>query len=508
MKDPRGNDSDPSSYDVLVVGAGGAGLSAAIAAAEAGARVVILEKAERPGGTTSLSVGSITAAGTALQARAGIADTADAHYEDMDLLPGQSADRDQPALRRVLVDEVGATVDWLESLGVVFVGPFSEAPHRLPRMHVALPNSRTFAFHLEKRCRELGIPILCRVAVESLVFENGAVAGLVARTHGADDGAVRSFSAGSVILATGDYSAAGDLKQRFLPTMVDIDPINPLSTGDGHRMALGHGAFVRNGDLAAGPKFRFKPPRGGFMADIPPNRWLARAMRFAFQHLPAWLLRPFLLPTLTSYLAPEPALFAAGAILVNRNGARFTDELRAPAADLPRQPGKEGYIVLDERLARQFDRWPYFVSTAPGIAYAYLKDYERIRRDVHASAPSAEALGQRLGMPAGALARTIEAHNGELRLTGGSSQPLTEGPFHALGPLYSWVVVTQGGLAVDAQHRVIREDGSAIPGLYAAGTAGLGGLYVAGHGHYLGWAFTSGRRAGKHAAGRHARPGH
>lgn len=508
MKDSRENGLDPSSYDVLVVGAGGAGLSAAIAAAEAGARVAILEKGERPGGTTSLSVGSITAAGTALQARAGIADTPDAHYVDMDLLPGQSVDRDQPALRRVLVDEVGETVDWLESLGVVFVGPFSESPHRLPRMHVALPNSKTFAFHLEKRCRALGIPILCQTTVESLAFEDGAVRGVMARPKGAGHDEVRCFRAGSVILATGDYSAAEDLKRRFLPTMADIDAINPLSTGDGHRMALGHGAFVRNGDLAAGPKFRFKPPPGGLLASMPPNRLLARAMRFAFRNLPEWLLRPFLLPTLTSYLAPEPSLFAAGAILVNRLGERFTDEKASPAADLPSQPGKEGYIVLDERLARQFDRWPYFVSTAPGIAYAYMKDYERIRHDVHVRAPSAEALGLRLGMPAGALARSIEAHNRELLRSEGSVRPLTEGPFHALGPLYSWVVVTQGGLAVDEHHRVIREDGSVIPGLYAAGTAGLGGLYVAGHGHYLGWAFTSGRRAGKHAAGGHVRPGH
>ena len=484
---------------VVVIGAGGSGLAAAVAAAEAGAAVTVIEKAPEIGGTTALSVGSITAAGTRLQASAGIADSPDGHFGDMTVLAGSLLDRDNQRLRRILVDGAADTIHWLESLGVIFAGPYEEVPHKVPRMHVALPNSRSYIYWLEKRCRALGVEILTGVRAASLVTRDGRVCGVDATVGDV----TRRFEGGAVVLATGDYSASPELKARYLPTCVGIDAINERSTGDGHEMALREGATVRNGDLAAGPKFRFKaPPRPAWAANLPPYRWLARGMRLALRMLPSFLLRPFLLPTLTSYLAPEPSLFTHGAILVNRDGKRFTDELGAPARFLPAQPGKVGYLVMDERIARTFSRWPHFVSTAPGVAYAYVQDYARIRKDVYTRADTVEALAEALSIPPGALRDTIQAHNAALaaQTDRGKRAPLAEGPFHAFGPLYSWVVVTQGGLAVDDDLRVLREDGSVIEGLFAAGNAGLGGLLMAGHGHYLGWAFISGRRAGAHAA--------
>ena len=494
-----GNSATAMRPGVVVVGAGGSGLAAAVAAAEAGAAVTCLEKAPEIGGTTALSVGSITAAGTRLQASAGITDSPDGHYGDMTVLAGSLLDRDNPRLRRILVDSAADTVHWLESLGVTFAGPYEEMPHKLPRMHVALPNSRSYIYWLERRCRALGVVIHTGVRAASLVTRGGRVCGVEANV----DGVVRHFEGGAVVLATGDYSASPELKARYLPTCVDIDAINERSTGDGHEMALREGATVCNGDLAAGPKFRFNaPPRPAWAANLPPHRWLARSMRLALRRLPPFLLRPFLLPTLTSYLAPEPSLFAHGAILVNRDGKRFTDELDAPARFLPTQPGKVGYLVMDERIARMFSRWPHFVSTAPGVAYAYVQDYARIRKDVYTKADTIEALAEALSLPPAALRDTIEANNASLatRPDAGKRAPLSEGPFHALGPLYSWVVVTQGGLAVDEDHHVLREDGNVIQGLFAAGNVGLGGLLMAGHGHYLGWAFISGRRAGARAA--------
>ena len=80
--------------------------------------------------------------------------------------------------------------------------------------------------------------------------------------------------------------------------------------------------------------------------------------------------------------------------------------------------------------------------------------------------------------------------------------PLLKAPFHALGPMQSWVVLTEGGLKVSTRHEVLDGSGAPIPGLFAAGAAGQGGVILAGHGHHLGWAFTSGRRAGQFAADR------
>ena len=72
-------------------------------------------------------------------------------------------------------------------------------------------------------------------------------------------------------------------------------------------------------------------------------------------------------------------------------------------------------------------------------------------------------------------------------------------PFCALGPAKSYIVLTDGGLAVNEALQVLGEDDAPIPGLYAAGSAGQGGLMLKGHGHHIGWAFTSGRIAGRHA---------
>ncbi len=69
-----------------------------------------------------------------------------------------------------------------------------------------------------------------------------------------------------------------------------------------------------------------------------------------------------------------------------------------------------------------------------------------------------------------------------------------------LGPVRAVFVHAEGGLAVDHQHRVLGADDRPIPGLYAAGSTGQGGLLLKGHGHHLAWAFASGRRAGRNAA--------
>jgi succinate dehydrogenase/fumarate reductase flavoprotein subunit len=209
------------------------------------------------------------------------------------------------------------------------------------------------------------------------------------------------------------------------------------------------------------------------------------------------MLRPFMMGFLTTALGPSPKLFEEGAILVNLEGRRFTDELAAPGVDVPKQPYKLAFIVFDQRTAQAFGAWPNYVSTAPGVAYAYLADYRRNRADIYHEAKTLEGLGESMGVPSQTLAKTVASFNAKER---NSRRELGPGPYYALGPLKSYCVFADGGLAVSERLEVLRGDGTPIPGLFAAGSVGQGGLLLEGHGHHLGWAFVSGRIAGRNAA--------
>lgn len=486
-----------SEADVIVVGGGGSGLAAAAEAARLGRSVILLEKNARTGGTTSWSVGSVTATNTPHQKRAGIQDSPEAHFEDLALHAGALAPRDNLALRRILVDNTTDMLEWLMRLGVVFVGPMPEPPHRFPRMHNVVPNSRSFAYHLTRHCMLLGVDIRVEVTTDRLIEEDGRVVGVEARTERGDVEVFRAL--GAVVLASGDYAGAADLKAQLAnPDVADVEAVNAAATGDGHRMALAIGATVVNGDIVRGPIMRFVPPaRANFIQRLPPAKLVAQAIAWSMNVLPQWILRPFLMSFLTTALGPSPDLFKEGAILVNNRGERFTDELASPAHAVAKQPDRIAYIVFDDALAEKFEAWPYFVSTAPGVAYAYLKDYRRNRRDIYQQEATLAGLAAAMRVSPDTLTATLDAYNAGER---GPRPPLTRKPYYALGPIKSYVVFTDGGLKVSERLEVLREDGAVIRGLYAAGSAGQGGLLLEGHGHHLGWAFISGRIAGRNAA--------
>lgn len=484
--------------DVLVIGAGGAGLAAAYEAVKAGRQVVVLEKNPEPGGSTSWSVGSVTATNTPHQHRAGIRDSADAHFEDLALHAGKLAPRDNLRLRRILVDNSSAALQWLMDLGVVFVGPQEEPPHRVARMHNVVPNSKSFAYHLTRHCRDLGVDIRVQTRSRSFIIEDGRVVGVLA--SGPDGVETRFVARHGVVLASGDYSGAEDIKAGLASSrVVPVEPVNPTATGDGHRMAMEIGAHVVNGDIVRGPIMRFIPPaRHNPAQRLPPTLFVARLIAWSMDHVPQFILRPFLMSFLTTALGPSPDLFAQGGVLVNTLGRRFTNELASPAADVALQPGKVAWIVMDEATAGKFKRWPYFISTAPGVAYAYLDDYRRSRPDIFHKGDTWQTLAASMGVPADALQDTINVYN---RSPERAVRPaLGAGPYYALGPVKSYVVFTDGGLAVNENLQVLGEGDQPIPGLYAAGSAGQGGLLLEGHGHHLAWAFVSGRIAGRNAA--------
>ncbi|HZP88930.1 MAG TPA: FAD-dependent oxidoreductase [Burkholderiales bacterium] len=476
-------------FDVVVIGGGGSGLAAAIEARNAGARVVLLEKNDKLGGSTAWSVGSVTSTGTPHQQRNGIQDNPHDHWADMPLFAGELAARDNDALRHVLCDEIPDTMRWLLDLGVRFYGPMPEPPHSKPRMHTVLPNSLSFIYHLGRRAHAAGVEFRFRMQAVELIVEQRRVAAV--RCKGGE-----LFEAcRAVVLAAGDFTNDPELKARHIGAQeAKVDGVNLTATGDGQKMAMALGARIVNGDLALGPEIRFiAPARPTLARRLPPWPALAAVMEWSMSHLPASLLRPFVMSFLTTALAPSPMLFEQGARLVNRDGKRFCDERDKPALALADQPNKIGYILIDGRLAKQFSAWPHFVSTAPGVAYAYVPDYRRNRPDVYTEAASIDALARTLDMDAAAMRDSLS--------TSEAAGKLDQPPFIALGPVRPVFVHNEGGLAVDLQHRVLGADDVPIAGLYAAGATGQGGLLLKGHGHHLAWAFVSGRRAGRFAAG-------
>lgn len=492
--------ADVETFDVVVIGGGGAGLSAAAEAARLGRKTVLLEKNAALGGSTAWSVGSISATNSPHQLGKGILDTPDGHFEDLEVLAGGYANRDNRELRRILVDHTNEMLHWLISIGLVFAGPNPEPPHRQPRMHNVLPNSRAFPDRLGRHCRKLGVDIRVNALAERLIVDGGRVAGVVANCNGQR---IEFHARGGVVLASGDYSASAELKGRYAgESAAQLEPVNPTATGEGFKLALDLGAVILNGDIVRGPIMRFVPPRRpNLLQLLPPHRWLATIMRWSFDRLPPALLRPFVMSFLTTALGPSVDLFKRGAILVNKDGKRFVDELDKPGRMVPLQRDREAYIVFDGRLAGEFSEWPNYVSTAPGVAYAYLEDYRRNRKDIFHKAATIADLESSLGVPAGEMAETISSYNAtERRQRGGEYPSLSEGPFYALGPVKSYVVFTDGGLKVSNNLGVLKEGGEPIDGLYAAGSAGQGGLLLEGHGHHLGWAFISGKIAGRNAA--------
>jgi fumarate reductase flavoprotein subunit len=427
-----------------------------------------------------------------------VQDVPQQHYEDMALFADARGllPKDNLDLRRLLVEHLPDTLEWLTSLGVVFFGPMPEPPHRLPRMHNVLPHSRSYVYHLAKAARSLGVEIWFNARARKLVREGDRVVGVEVDIDGSS---TRVIARRAVVLATGDYSAAQDMKVQYMSEqLAEIEGINPTSTGDGQRLVQEVGGEIVNGDVMLGPEIRFvAPPRRKVIERIPPVKPIALLMRVAMRYAPSWLLRPFLMMFVTTNLAPSHRVFQQGAILINKEGKRFVDECKNPELAIPRQAHRVAYIVMDDKVAQKFCAWPNYISTAPGVAYAYLQDYRRNRKDICIQSRSVAELAAKLDIPVDALANTIADYN---RSLSDGARAIDRAPFYALGPVRSWIVLTDGGARVNSKLEVQDQSGKSIPHLYAAGSAGQGGLLLEGHGHHLGWAFTSGRLAGRNAA--------
>ena len=472
-------------YDVLVVGGGGAGLMAAVEAAETGASVLLVERQPEIGGSTAMAVGALSAAGTALQKAAGIEDSVDAHFQDYlkFIEPGRDAGEYDLELTRMLVELAPSVVERMVELGVELRGPQPEPPHTKYRMHNAVPDATAYTDALRRAAAGAGVETRTSAVAASLAVDaNGAVCGAeLADVTGSERRTIEVR--GGVVLATGYFSANAELSRAHgrPPEHDSVEPLFDGATGDGVTLAVALGAATSGMSAAAPPHFRT-------------------------------VSRP--------YIHPPAPIFEAGAVLFNRAGNRYVNELEGAELATSSQPGKVAFVVFDSRLASLVatvdadappsrDGWfregTMALSTFPEIGYAYVEDY-RQRTEYFTEAADAPGLAEFIQAPASAVQRTLERLNhaadgrapdpfGRDFSCVGSFTP----PFYALGPIKA-VLGSSGGLKVDRKMRVLDAEGRPIQRLYAAGMTGSSNVLIAGHGHALAWTFATGRIAGANAA--------
>ncbi|TFV57388.1 FAD-binding protein [Mycobacterium sp. PS03-16] len=469
--------------DVVVLGFGIAGGCAAVSAAAAGARVLVLEKAADAGGTTSMAGGHFyLGGGTAVQKATGHQDTPEEMYK---YLVSQARDPEHDKLRAYCDGSV-EHFEWLEALGFEFertyypgkvvvppgteglsytgnekVWPFCEQAVPAPRGHsVPVPGELGGADMviklLVKRAADLGVQIRYETGATNLVVEGDRVVGARWK-HFGDTGTVR---AGAVVIAAGGFAMNPDMVAAHTPALGqkrktkhhgEVEPYilgNPNDDGLGIRMGVSAGGVAKDLDQ--------------------------------------------LFITAAAY---PPEILLTG-VIVNKNGERFVAEdsyHSRTSAFVLEQPDQTAYLVVDE-AHMQMPEMPLI---------KFIDGWETVGE-----------MEAALGIPEGRLAATLERYNAnaargedpDFHKQPDYLAPQDTGPYAAfdlsLGiAMYSGF--TMGGLAVTVDGEVLRQDGSTVPGLYAAGACASniaqdGKGYASGT--QLGEGSFFGRRAGAHAA--------
>lgn len=498
--------SDVYETDVLVIGGGGAGLAAALSAAEEKKKVLLVEKSKYLGGTTALSIGSITASGTKHQKRKRIHDSPEAFFEDIGKYNAELDVHDNKELCWVLVREAEKTIEWLQGFGFEFFGPSPEPPHRVPRMHNVIPNASAFPVLLQRAARKNNVKFLTDLTAHHLLQYDGRVIGAILYQK-TDNAFIEVRARLGVILACGDFSGSDFLKRKYWPSdLAEVNPYNPNCQGEGHLMGSKIGGHLVNMSVSRFPNIRFIPaPKRLWNDFLPTTPLFIKLYGTGSRFLPKQIVTKIAKHIITTRGAPDAKLYKEGAILVNNKGERFTNELKDPSIPLSKQPKGQAYIVFDSLLARKFTAWPYYISTAPGIAHAYLQDYEKNFPDVISRGNTLEDAAKNHPRSF-SLVEAVRRYNRFVEKGKDDDfqrLPLGEGilepPFYILGPAESYIGVSIGGLSINSRFEVLREDGKVISGLFAVGRTG-GGLILSGHGLNLAWALTSGRLAGKFVA--------
>ncbi len=445
-----------------MIGGGGCGLVATIAADEAGASVAVLEKQPRLAGNTALSSGSIPGAGTRLQRAAGVVDGPELFRKDLMRVSGP---HDAEHLTARLAGLSAELVEWLidtAHVRLTLVKTYRHVGHSVTRLHA--PASRTGASlmsDLEAEIERRGVPVALGQPVAELIVRDGRVVGAVTRDA---DGRESRIGAKAVVLATNGFGAAPGMVAELCPGATGATYAGATgSTGEAVRWGRALGA--RTGNLGAYQGHAGLAARSGVLV--------------------TW------------------TVVERGGFIVDGSGRRIGDEMLGYSAFAGVALAARGplFMIYDTRIEADVAAGqPEFAELAP------MGDAEQ--------GGDATALAEAIGLPAGALTDTIDAAtraaSGEADVYGRSAWGLgaLRPPFRATR-ITPALFHTQGGLAVDGDARVLGADGAPIPGLYAGGGAatGISGRdggtgYVSGNGllSALGLGLMAGRSAAADAA--------
>ncbi|MEO7017469.1 MAG: FAD-dependent tricarballylate dehydrogenase TcuA [Leifsonia sp.] len=480
--------------DVIVVGGGNAGFSAAHAAAERGRKVLLLEKApeELFGGNSYYTAGATRIAHEGLQDLMGFVEPDDRH-PDTEVPPYSASDytrdldrvtggRNDPRLTEALVTEAAPGLRWLQSLGLRYRLLYERQAYKRPDgsylfwggLHVGnVDGGKGLMRDHRMVAQKLGTAIRYQSDVFELLTEAGRVTGVKVRHP---DGAEQEVRADSVILAAGGFEANRELRRAHLGPGWENAKVRgtPFNTGQMLEAALEIGA-ARGGDWESCHSTQWD----AFTPDAESNREFTN--RLTRQSYPL-------------------------GIIVNSRGKRFLDE----GEDFRNYT----YAKFGKAVLQQPGSIAYQIFDATQRPMLRAEEYDMPGVSVESGATLGE-LAERIGIDSGALIATADDYNDSIdtsvpfdpnvkdgrraRTTPVKSNwatPLVEGPFYAY-PVTCGITFTFGGLASDTDGRVLDTTGTPIDGLYVCGEM-LGGLfsgnYPGGSGLAAGVVF--GRRAG------------
>lgn len=461
-------------YDVVVLGAGIAGMCAAITATEQGCSVLIVDAEDAVGGRSQFSTGMIMAAGTRFQKEKGVEDDAESLFRHYMTLNQWKVDA---GVVRALCHEVGPAVEWLGDLGVEIKDVYFSGDENVPRGHVTAGGDAIVRV-LHSRVRQASIDVALRRRVDELVYSDGRVVGV----RVGDD----EISASVVVLATGGIEGNPRLIEKYLPMAVELagarevyanggPEVARYSLGDAIPLSQQVGAQISGHDR--------------FLSTITPG----------FEHesdtyFPAWL------------------------VVVNSAGRRFYDEMSPYSVTQPIVHAQGGpiYAIFDEAAKRAAQPRTTEGQRKVRIPGQTWEDWIEPVIDANVDSgkvikrASVAELAAALDVPPGNLEKTLAKYNADVE-AGEDTQflkkpdymrPVATGPFYAAEVRLSRLSVTAVGPKVDRDGRVLDEGNSPIPGLLAAGecTGGvLGDVYV-GSGNALANCIGFGRIAGRTAA--------
>ncbi len=438
--------------DVVVIGAGAAGMTAAITAHDAGAKVIVLEKQPITGGNSMLAAGGMNAAETKYQKEKGIQDSVDLMIKDT-MTGGNNAN--DPELVKILAKNSASSVDWLTSLGADLSNVGRMAGASVDRRHGPKGGAAVGANivdTLRRNAAERNIDVRVNSKVVKLIEDGkGAVTGV--QVEGKHRG-LYTINAKAVVLTAGGFSANPEKVAYYRPEFKGMTTSNqPGATGDG----LDIGAAA-----------------GGELKD----------MKEIQIH-----------PTVSagSKILITEAVRGNGAIVVNQEGRRFMNELttrdKASAAILA-QTGKSAYLVFDEGVRQSLKQ---------------IDGYFHLELVKEGETP--EALAAAIKVPGQALKATIDTYNQAFDKKDDAEFKRSDLPRPLRTPKYYAIAIkpgihyTMGGLKINTDTQVMAKDGKPIAGFYAAGevTGGVHGTNRLG-GNSISETITFGRIAGANAA--------